>query len=122
QVDADLAVHAADAPHRAHAGHAEQALGDGVVDVPAQLLVAPAIRGDGEHEHVAGGDVEQGHDGRFDIARQVDAHAVDGVAHLVLGDVAVALDVEAQDGGGHALVDDRGHVVEVGDAGHRVLD
>src|SRR5690606_5180855 len=36
QGDADLAVHATDAPHRAHAGHGEQALGDGVVDEPAE--------------------------------------------------------------------------------------
>src|SRR5690606_8733790 len=122
QINANLAVDAADAPHRAHAGHGEQALGHGVIDEPAELLVAPAVGGHGIGEHVAAGDVDQRNDRRLDVGRQVDAHAVDGVAHFVLGQRAVLLDLEGEDGGRHALVDDRGHVAQVGDAGGRVLD
>ena len=82
-LDAHLARNAAHARHRAEAAHAEQRLGDVVVDEPAQRLAVHARGGDGVGEDRRARDVELADRRVAHVGGQVGAHARDGVAHVV---------------------------------------
>jgi hypothetical protein len=108
--------------HRAHAVHAEQGLGDVVVDKPAQRLVVHAGRGDGVGED---GRARQVHFADLRVAQvggQVAAHAADGVAHVVHRLLRGFFKPELDGDGGvpsvHLAVD----VLDALQRGHRVLD
>ncbi|PAV92970.1 hypothetical protein WR25_03938 [Diploscapter pachys] len=110
--DADFAADAAVAVDRGHAGHRQQFLGDGVVDVPAKLF----------DRHVAGdrriaGEIVvrrvRAEDLRFqDAFGQVAADLRDLVARVVDRAVDRRADRELDDGGRLTLGDGRGDFVD----------
>ena len=83
ELDADLAVDAADTRDRADAAHREHALGDGVVDEPGQRFVVEAVRRDRVGQDRCAGQVDLRDHRVAQVARQVGADARHGVAHVV---------------------------------------
>ncbi len=109
ELHADFAEHAADPLDRAQARHAQQPLGDGIVDEPAQFLVVHRIAGaarrgrGGEGQHHPPGGRHLRHGRVAHLGWQVGLDPRDGVAHVVhtLGDGL--LEDEFDGDGGHPV-------------------
>ena len=122
QLDADLAIHAAAATHLRNAGNGQQALGDGVVHEPGQLLLGLFGRGHGVVGDRAAVDVHALHDRLLDAVGQIAADLGDGVAYVGDGAINGRADLEFDPGAGLAFERERGDVVDVAHTRNRSLD
>ena len=122
EADADLAIGAADALHRADAAQSLQTADHGVVDEPREFLdrLGRGIGRVGEDRQP--GDVEPADDRFVDGARQVGAHLGDGVLDVVDRAIGIGLQTELDRRGRLAVRDLRDHVLHAGDSGDAVLD
>ncbi len=119
---ADHAIDPADAGHGGNAFLAQQALGDGVVDIPAELLERHVgrLRADVSERLVLGVDAR---DLRLeDSFRQVAADLRDRVADVVDRPVGRSAELEGDEGGAVALPHRAVDFVDAVDPAHRGFD
>jgi hypothetical protein len=122
ELDEDFACHAADARDRADAAHAEDGLGDRVIDEPGQRLVVHATGGHGIGQDRRAGEVDLADHRVLELAGQVSADAGDGIAHVVDRLLRRLFEAELDRHRGHAILHLGVDVLDALQRGHRVLD
>jgi hypothetical protein len=119
--DVDLAVDAANPLDLGDALTRLQGAADGVVDEPGQVDVRHRRSGNRIGDDGGGVHVDATDQGLVDVAGQDGARLVDAGAHVVGLLLQVDAHVELDRRGRDALHHSRGDVVDVGDAGERIL-
>jgi hypothetical protein len=121
ELDADLPAHAAAARDLCNPRNRQQALGDGVVDEPAELLGSLSGGGDrviGDRVPVR---ILALHQRLHDAERQIAPHLRHGIAHVRHGAIDGRADLELQEDVDGPLDDVGGDVANIADARDRPL-
>ncbi len=120
--NANLALHPADSRNLGDPAHTLKLASHRVVDEPGQLLQRHRRRGRGIRHDRQALDIEALDDRLVDRSRQFLANFRDSVLDVVYRAIGIRAELELDDGLGRPVRDRGLDVLDVRDAGHRVLD